>query len=84
MKPNSTFTTTIAKVSEQLFHGEVLSCTLPGSEGELTILPHHAPLISLLKSGTIRVRTPETVHDFVVQKGVLEVSNNHMTVLIQK
>lgn len=84
MKPDSTFTTTIAKVSNQLFHGEVLSCTLPGSDGQLTILPHHAPLISLLKSGTIRVRTSEAVHDFAVQKGVLEVSNNHMTVLIQK
>lgn len=77
-----TFTLTISKVHEQLFHDEALSVTVPGSEGEMTILAHHEPLITILKSGTIIVRTAEIVKQFTIKKGLLETSNGQVTIMV--
>ena len=77
-----TFTVTISEIDNLLFQGEAFSVTLPGASGELTLLPKHEPLISLLTSGTITVRTSEGEKQFPVTKGVLETSNNQLTVLI--
>ena len=41
----------VSSVSENLYDGPALSATLPGSAGEMTILPNHEPLISTLKAG---------------------------------
>jgi F0F1-type ATP synthase epsilon subunit len=41
----------IAKVDETLFEGEAQSLTVPGREGEKTVLGHHEPLITTLKPG---------------------------------
>ena len=46
----------IAKVDEIYFDGEADSVTLPGAEGEMTVLPEHEPLITTLKAGVITVR----------------------------
>ncbi|HET9641256.1 MAG TPA: F0F1 ATP synthase subunit epsilon, partial [Candidatus Paceibacterota bacterium] len=43
----------IAKVNESYFDGEAESVTLPGAEGELTILADHMPLVTTLKKGTV-------------------------------
>lgn len=77
-----TFTLTISKVNELLFSGDAVSVTLPGSEGELTILAHHEPLISQLKAGTITVRTSEGTQQFAIERGLLETSNGQVTVLV--
>ena len=78
----------IAQVDNVLFDGEVESVTLPGIEGELTVLGHHEPLITTLRDGTITVRPK---HDssqalgeqtFPIEKGILEVSNNKAVVLV--
>jgi F-type H+-transporting ATPase subunit epsilon len=82
MADAKTFTLTIARVDEQLFRGAAVSATLPGSEGQLTILAGHEPLISLLKEGKIVVRTPDGDKEFEIKKGVLEVSHSHATVLV--
>ncbi len=82
MKQESTFELTISKVNELLFSGEAHSVTVPGSEGELTILAHHEPLITLLKVGTITVREGETSKEFSIEKGLLETSNGRVTVLV--
>ncbi len=73
---------TIAKVEGALFEGDVRSVTLPGTEGELTVLPHHEALITPLKAGSITVRTAEGTEVFEVESGVLEVSGNRVTVLL--
>ena len=43
----------IYKLGETLYEGDASSITLPAEDGELTILPHHIPLITHLKAGTI-------------------------------
>lgn len=81
MKQN-VLTLTITKVNELLFSGEAHSVTIPGSEGEMTILPHHEPLITILKAGTIVVKAEGEKKEFDIEKGMLETSNNQVTVLV--
>ncbi len=73
---------TIAKVHENLFSGEALSLTAKAAEGEVTILPKHEPFVSNLKPGIVTVRTAEGEHKFDISGGILEVSNNQVTVLL--
>ncbi len=74
---------TIAHVDAPIFSGSILQVTVPGSEGEMTLLPDHAPLMSALKAGTITVKkTAGEVVTFEVVSGTLEVSQNHVTILL--
>lgn len=74
---------TLAKIDGPVFDGDVFSVTVPGVEGEMTILPHHEALISPLKKGVITVRAESGKEDFFeIQKGTLEVSGNQATVLM--
>ncbi len=82
MAEHKLFTLTIAQVDKQLFRGEVVSATLPGKEGQMTIMAGHAPVISLLKEGSIVVRHKDGEEQFEIKKGTLEVSGSHATVLV--
>lgn len=75
---------TIARVTERLFDGEAKELIVPGQDGVLTILSHHMPLVTTLKSGEVRVKesAESEVISFAIEGGVLEVSNNHATVLL--
>lgn len=72
----------IAKVGESLFEGEARSLSVPGSEGDMTILSHHVPLISALRAGAVIVRTEEGEQQFEITKGLVEISNNEVIVLL--
>ncbi len=74
---------TIARVDGPVFDGEVVSVTLPGTEGEMTIMADHEPLVSALKAGTVTVR-PATGDNtsYSLQNGTVEVRDNHATILI--
>lgn len=73
----------IAKVGESLFEGEALSLNIPGTEGDMTILPNHTPLIASLRSGTIYLTDAEKKnHTFEIQKGLVEISNSEVIVLL--
>ena len=61
---------------------EANALTLPGSEGYLGVLSHHAPLITVLKVGRIEFRdTDNKVTTLSVSGGFLEVSENKATIL---
>ncbi len=74
----------IGKVGEVLFDGEAYSLNAPGTSGEMTILGGHMPLVSTLKSGTIRlhVSKDEAAREFAVTDGVLEVTGDGARVLL--
>ena len=72
----------IAKVDENLYDGDAVSVTLPGSEGEMTVLAEHEPLITTLKPGTIVVHTGESNREFQIESGVLEVRHEGVTVIL--
>jgi F-type H+-transporting ATPase subunit epsilon len=82
MQQTTTFTLTISRVDSLLFRGDAQSVTLPSASGQLTILAKHEPLIALLKKGIITVRTGGEEKQFEIEKGLLEASNSHVTVLV--
>ena len=73
----------IIGLKETLFDGRAVSVNLPSSEGELTILKDHLPLITALKKGKIKVKDENNQeHLFEIQKGFLEVNPNKVTILV--
>jgi F-type H+-transporting ATPase subunit epsilon len=83
MSEQKTLNLNIARVDGSLFTGEVVSVTVPGSEGEMTLLPGHTPLVSALRAGTIAVRKVDgETEEFSVTSGTLEVSKNSVTILL--
>lgn len=76
------FSVIIAKMDGVVFYGESFSATLPGTEGELTVLKNHVPLITVLKKGKITVRQENKEEKFQIDSGILEVSKAGITVLI--
>ena len=73
---------TIAKIDEPVFDGEVVSVTVPGVEGEMTILAQHEALISPLKEGVVTIKTTKGAETHNIESGTLEISNNRATILI--
>jgi F-type H+-transporting ATPase subunit epsilon len=83
MSEQKTLNLNIARVDKSLFTGAVLSVTVPGTEGEMTLLADHTALVSALRGGTIMIKHVDgTEENIPVQNGTLEVSQNHVTVLI--
>ena len=74
----------IAKVDQVFFDGEAYSLTAPGSDGEMTILTEHMPLITTLKAGELLVREHQGDEPkrFPVTSGVLEVRHDGATVIL--
>lgn len=72
----------IAKVHENLFSGEALSLSLKTTEGEMTILSKHEPLVANLVPCEVVVKTALGQEKFEISGGVLEISNNQVTVLL--
>jgi len=67
---------------KQLFEGEVKSVKLPGTNGEFEILNNHAPIISTLTKGEIRVIDSSSKQEtFSINGGVIEMQNNKIIVL---
>ena len=74
---------TISRVDGPLFDGLVVSVTVPGIAGEMTLLADHAPLISPLKQGTISYKISDgTEEKILIEGGTLEISYNHATILV--
>ncbi len=78
------FSLVIASVDKILFQGSVLSVTCPGSEGELTVLPGHIPLVTALSPGFVKIKETTDKEDcvFEITGGVLEVSGEGAVILI--
>ncbi len=66
----------------QIFADDVKTVTLPGSEGEFGVLPHHASLVSLLSAGIIDIELVNGNHELVaVDWGHAEIDEAKVTVL---
>jgi F-type H+-transporting ATPase subunit epsilon len=65
------------------FSDEVDSVQLPGSEGELGVLPHHAPLISTLGVGELRIRKGGSEESFAIVGGFLQVRPDKVVVMAE-
>ena len=82
MADPNTIQVDIVSAEGELFSGAASMVFAPGKLGDLGILPRHAPLLSLLRAGEVRVQTPDgEQHYFFVDGGVLEVQPKKVTVL---
>jgi F-type H+-transporting ATPase subunit epsilon len=69
---------------ERLAYSDTVdSVQLPGSEGELGVLPHHAPLVSTLGIGELRIRKGGSEESFAIVGGFLQVRPDRVVVMAE-
>ncbi len=76
---------------KKLYSGEVYGVQMPGISGSFEVLDRHAPLVSALKAGRIKVLKDKAglqggqshLAFFEIQSGFVEVLNNKVTVLVE-
>ncbi len=70
---------------KKLFSGEVYGVQMPGISGSFEVLEKHAPIVSALKPGRIKVLKDKTNHFayFDIQGGFVEVIDNKVSVLVE-
>ena len=82
----------------KLFSGAVTSVTLPGVDGSFQILNHHAPIVSILKEGVIKIaadgfnfikevapkfnKLDEKTYTLAIHSGTIEMNDNKVIVLV--
>ena len=71
----------IVSAEGEIFTGDADMVFAPAKAGEIGIAPRHAPLLTTLKPGSVRVQTGETEKLFYVTGGILEVQPHLVTVL---
>ena len=71
----------IVSQDRTVFQGDVDIVILPGAAGEMGILPHHAPVLAILKYGVIKIRHNGKEELFAVAGGMAEVQPDIVTIL---
>ena len=73
----------IVSAEESIFSGMAEFIAAPAIMGEVGIYPHHAPMITALKSGSVRIKLADKSEEQLVfvSGGILEVQPGHVTVL---
>jgi F-type H+-transporting ATPase subunit epsilon len=72
----------VVSAEERIFSGEVQTVQVTGSEGELGVYPGHAPLLTTIKPGMVRLVLEDGAEQIIyVAGGVLEVQPHNVTVL---
>ena len=88
----------IVSPEAKLFSGNVTSVTLPGVDGSFQILNHHAPIVSILEKGTIKIVAPsfsfpkevagkftkvnDQTYTLDIVSGTIEMKDNKIIVLV--
>ncbi|MFM7711084.1 MAG: ATP synthase F1 subunit epsilon [Ferruginibacter sp.] len=69
---------------QKVFTGEVYGVQLPGINGLFEVLDRHAPLVSALKAGTLKILNDKTkTTSYTIEAGFVEVLNNKTIVLVE-
>ncbi len=74
---------TVISPEASMFDGEADALVAPAFDGEIGILPQHAPLMTLLGNGTLVVRQGATTRRFAVKGGFLQVVDNRVRVVAE-
>lgn len=69
---------------KEVFNGSIKSIKVPGIDGEFEILKNHAPIVSSLSTGKVRIIDEANgTKEFKITKGFIEVLNNEVSVLVE-
>ncbi len=81
---------------KKLYSGTAKSVYVPGVSGEFQMLDNHAPIVSVLKSGKIKLESPELekvtelfqkgekdLYEFFVKGGVIEMNQDKIIILVE-
>ena len=69
---------------QKIFSGDVYGVQLPGIAGLFEVLEKHAPLVSALKAGNLKILKDKTqTASYTIKSGFVEVLNNKTTVLVE-
>lgn len=64
-----------------VYNGAADMVTVPGGGGEMGILPNHAPVLSTLKAGELRVKSGGETQVFAIGGGFIDINNNRVIIL---
>ena len=69
---------------KKLYSGDVYGVQLPGVDGLFEVLDRHAPIVSALGKGNVKIlKTKSQFENYVIESGFVEVVNNKATVLVE-
>lgn len=73
----------VVSAEEEIFSGQAEFIAAPASAGEVGVYPHHAPMITTIKPGALRIKLPDTTEETLIfiSGGMLEVQPGLVTVL---
>ena len=63
---------------------QVSAVQIPGAEGDMTAMPNHAPALTTLRPGVLRVEGPNGTSEYVVTGGFAEIGSDALSVLAEK
>lgn len=67
---------------ERIYESRVISITVTGADGRLTVLAGHAPMVAVLTEGPIIIRTEQETIEGVTGRGMLQVGRNEAAVMV--
>ncbi len=75
---------TVLSPDQEIFEGTINSVKVPGVGGQFEVLNNHAPIVSALGEGEVRILKEDGEKmTFTIEKGFLEVLNNEVSLLVQ-
>ncbi|MDX2002974.1 MAG: ATP synthase F1 subunit epsilon [Chitinophagales bacterium] len=74
---------TILTPEKKIFDDEAKGVQLPGIDGSFEILDHHAPIVSALSEGELRINTGTTAKTIGIKSGFVECLDGKVTVLVE-
>jgi F-type H+-transporting ATPase subunit epsilon len=67
-----------------LAFGPATAVQIPGADGDMTVMANHAPTITTLRPGVLRVEGPDATTEYVVTGGFAEISETGVSVLAER
>jgi len=71
----------LATPEKLVYSGEVDSLVIPGQDGYFGVLPNHAPMVSTLEIGELKIKNDNQEYYYAIEGGFCEISNNKVIIL---
>lgn len=72
----------VATPEEVVYENDILQVSIPTTTGEITVMPNHIPLVSILQAGELRIKDNSGEHVMAVSGGFLEVRADNQIVIL--